>query len=196
MSCQRGNTQRTRKQKYQNGRTFKNNLYDTSIQTKHINAIEHKGICEHCKSVLEWRVHYRKYKPLTQAKKCVRCLQKNIIRAYYVLCDDCGAKENLCCKCGESQETSIERPVPAVEEEREQAEFETDIKFLRERQRRKFNRLVKQGMSGEEALAQLNVPSNKKSNAGGEDDDDDDDENYEDDDSDFDDDDDDEEEEE
>jgi hypothetical protein len=28
------------------------------------------------------------------------------------------------------------RPVPAVEEEREQAEFETDIKFLRERQRR------------------------------------------------------------
>ena len=28
------------------------------------------------------------------------------------------------------------RPVPAVEEEREQAEFEMDIKFLRERQRR------------------------------------------------------------
>ncbi|CAF4453793.1 unnamed protein product [Adineta steineri] len=88
---------------------------------------------------------------------------------------------------------NFRRPVPAVEEEREQAEFETDVKFLRERQRRKFNRLVKQGMSGEEALAQLNVPSNKKSNAGGEDDDDD--ENYEDDDSDFDDDDDEEEEE-
>lgn len=30
------------------------------------------------------------------------------------------------------------RPVPAVEEEREQAEFELDVKFLRERQRREF----------------------------------------------------------
>ena len=30
------------------------------------------------------------------------------------------------------------RPVPAVEEEREQTEFELDVKFLRERQRREF----------------------------------------------------------
>ena len=31
---------------------------------------------------------------------------------------------------------NFRRPVPAVEEEREQAEFEMDVKFLRERQRR------------------------------------------------------------
>lgn len=37
-----------------------------------------------------------------------RCLQKNILRAYYVICDDCGAKNNLCCKCGQSQDTPIE----------------------------------------------------------------------------------------
>jgi hypothetical protein len=69
MSCQRGNIGRTRKQKYQNAGTFKNNLHDTSKTRKDINAIEHKGICEHCKEVLEWRVHYRKYKPLSQPKK-------------------------------------------------------------------------------------------------------------------------------
>ena len=38
----------------------------------------------------------------------VRCLQRNVIRAYYMICDDCGAKENICCKCGESQDTPIE----------------------------------------------------------------------------------------
>lgn len=31
------------------------------------------------------------------------------------------------------------RPVPAVQEEREQAEFEIDVKLLRERERRRFS---------------------------------------------------------
>lgn len=122
---------------------------------------------------------------MAQAKKCVRCLQRSVIRPYYIICDDCGAKENVCCKCGLSPEAPIERPVPPVEEEREQVEFETDIKFLRERQRRKFYRLTKQGMSGEEALAKLNVSTNKSSNQDEDshngDDDDDDDESYSDD---------------
>lgn len=38
----------------------------------------------------------------------VRCLQKNILRAYYIICDDCGTKDNLCSKCGQSQDTPIE----------------------------------------------------------------------------------------
>ena len=37
--------------------------------------------------------------------------------------------------------SDFRRPVPAVEEEREQAEFEMDIKFLRERQRRRLIRI-------------------------------------------------------
>jgi hypothetical protein len=69
MSCRKGDTGRTRKQKYQNSSSYKNTLYDTSKQTKDIISIEHKGVCEHCKQVLEWRVHFRKYKPLTQPKK-------------------------------------------------------------------------------------------------------------------------------
>lgn len=38
----------------------------------------------------------------------VRCLEKNIIRAYYIICDGCGVKDNLCCKCGQSQDAPIE----------------------------------------------------------------------------------------
>lgn len=131
MSCQRGNNSRTRKQKYQNSTSFKNDLYDTSQTIKHINSIEHKGLCEHCRDILQWKVHFRKYKPLTQPKKwfelkvffsakknqrklskflffSVRCLQRNILRAYNIICDGCAEKEELCCKCGEKQQAPIE----------------------------------------------------------------------------------------
>lgn len=29
----------------------------------------HDGLCQHCKGVLEWKVKYNKYKPLTQLRK-------------------------------------------------------------------------------------------------------------------------------
>ena len=69
MSYQKGNVNRTRKQKYQNVTTFKNNLHDKSKSIKEINSIEHKGLCEHCKDIVEWKVHFKKYKSLTQPKK-------------------------------------------------------------------------------------------------------------------------------
>ncbi|KAH0628269.1 hypothetical protein JD844_009178 [Phrynosoma platyrhinos] len=34
-----------------------------------INAKVHEGLCQRCKEVLEWRVKFNKYKPLTQPKK-------------------------------------------------------------------------------------------------------------------------------
>jgi len=154
MSTQKGNLSRTRKQKYQNSTKFKNNLHDTSKTIKQINDLDLKGVCQHCKSIIDWKIQYKKYKPLSQPKKCVRCLQRNVIRAYYIVCDDCGANHNLCCKCGQSN-VEVERPMPQVEEVREQIEFEVDIKALRERERRKFYRLMKKGLSGEEALAQI-----------------------------------------
>lgn len=36
---------------------------------KKINAKLHDGVCQHCKEVLEWRVKYSKYKPLSKPKK-------------------------------------------------------------------------------------------------------------------------------
>lgn len=35
---------------------------------KKINAKLHDGVCQRCKEVLEWRVKYSKYKPLSKPK--------------------------------------------------------------------------------------------------------------------------------
>ncbi|XP_058682555.1 uncharacterized protein C9orf85 homolog isoform X3 [Poecile atricapillus] len=70
MSSERGNVSRTRPQRHQNARAFKNDKYDTSARRKKINAKLHDGVCQHCKGILEWRVKFRKYKLLTKPKKC------------------------------------------------------------------------------------------------------------------------------
>ncbi|XP_035158461.3 uncharacterized protein C9orf85 homolog isoform X3 [Callithrix jacchus] len=69
MSSQKGNVVRSRPQKHQNTFSFKNDKFDKSVQTKKINAKLHDGVCQHCKEVLEWRVKYSKYKPLSKPKK-------------------------------------------------------------------------------------------------------------------------------
>ncbi|XP_038940247.1 uncharacterized protein C9orf85 homolog isoform X4 [Rattus norvegicus] len=69
MSSQKGNVTRSRPQKHQNTFTFKNDKFDKSVQTKKINAKLHDGVCQRCKEVLEWRVKYSKYKPLSKPKK-------------------------------------------------------------------------------------------------------------------------------
>ncbi|XP_042706528.1 uncharacterized protein C9orf85 homolog isoform X2 [Chrysemys picta bellii] len=71
MSSQRGNVARSRPQRHQNSRVFKNDKYDTSAQRKKINAKLHDGVCQHCKEVLEWRVKFSKYKPLSKPKKWI-----------------------------------------------------------------------------------------------------------------------------
>ncbi|KAM5261538.1 uncharacterized protein C9orf85 homolog isoform 2-T2 [Hipposideros larvatus] len=70
MSSQKGNVARSRPQRHQNTFSFKNDKFDKSVQTKKINAKLHDGVCQRCKEVLEWRVKYSKYKPLSKPKKC------------------------------------------------------------------------------------------------------------------------------
>ncbi|XP_075454193.1 uncharacterized protein C9orf85 homolog isoform X1 [Ascaphus truei] len=72
MSSQRGNVSRSRPQKHSNVTAFKNDKFDTSVQTRKLNSKLQDGVCQHCKAVLEWRVRYRKYKPLSQPKKCTQ----------------------------------------------------------------------------------------------------------------------------
>ncbi|XP_060156829.1 uncharacterized protein C9orf85 homolog isoform X2 [Globicephala melas] len=72
MSSQKGNVARSRPQRHQNTFSFKNDKFDKSVQTKKINAKLHDGVCQRCKEVLEWRVKYSKYKPLSKPKKCTR----------------------------------------------------------------------------------------------------------------------------
>lgn len=106
MSCSRGNNARTRPQKHQNKTAFKNNLHDTSKKTKFLNSLEVTGVCERCKEIIEWKIKYKKYKPLTAPAKCVACEQRNIKHAYHVMCINCATEKKVCTKCCKSSEVS------------------------------------------------------------------------------------------
>ncbi|XP_020654277.3 uncharacterized protein C9orf85 homolog [Pogona vitticeps] len=119
MSSQRGNVSRTRAQRHQNTQVFRNDKYDTSAQRKKINAKLHEGLCQHCKEVLEWRVKFSKYKPLTQPKKCVKCLQKTVKDSYHIVCKPCACELNLCAKCGKKEEIVIPIEMSLAKPEKE-----------------------------------------------------------------------------
>jgi len=71
-----------------------------SKKTRRILAAPISGLCPPCRAVLEWRKRYRKYKPLSVAKKCVRCQLPAIKEAYHVVCNACAsAAGHICCKC-------------------------------------------------------------------------------------------------
>ncbi|XP_077615437.1 uncharacterized protein C9orf85 homolog [Crocuta crocuta] len=107
MSSQKGNVARSRPQRHQNTFSFKNDKFDKSIQTKKINAKLHDGVCHHCKEVLEWRVKYSKYKPLSKPKKCVKCLQKSVKDSYHIMCRPCACELEVCAKCGKKEDIVI-----------------------------------------------------------------------------------------
>ncbi|KAL1274104.1 hypothetical protein QQF64_026918 [Cirrhinus molitorella] len=118
MSSQKGNVSRSRGQKHQNATAFKNDKYGATAQIKKAKAKTHDGLCQHCKDVIEWKVKYNKYKPLTQPRKCVKCLQKTVKDAYYIICKPCALKLELCAKCGNKEDIVI----PLDKEEQEEVE--------------------------------------------------------------------------
>ncbi|XP_044751548.1 uncharacterized protein C9orf85 homolog isoform X2 [Coccinella septempunctata] len=140
MSSQRGNTTRQRPQKYKNTTAFKNDMHDKSNKTKMINNLQVNHVCNRCKEVIEWKIKYKKYKPLTQPKTCVLCNQKTVKRAYHVMCTDCGKKTGKCTKCCKSEE------VVEVADEQKPFRIDREMKFiikkLPERRRRTFNRYM------------------------------------------------------
>lgn len=107
MSSQKGNVSRSRSQKHQNTTAYKNDKYGATVQVKKGKSKIHDGLCQHCKDVLEWKVKYNKYKPLTQPRKCVKCTLKNIKDAYHVVCKPCSLQLEICCKCGKKDEIVI-----------------------------------------------------------------------------------------
>lgn len=99
MSSQKGNAARNRPQKHQNRFAFKNNLHDTNIRTKRLNSIQINHVCPRCKDILEWKIRYKKYKPLKAAKNCNRCHQKCVKEAYHTSCQQCSTAAQVCPKC-------------------------------------------------------------------------------------------------
>lgn len=69
MSTQRGNVKKSGPPKHKNKTAFKNSLHDTSKRTQQINSMQVTGACARCKDVIEWKIKYKKYKPLSQPKK-------------------------------------------------------------------------------------------------------------------------------
>lgn len=140
MSTQRGNFSRQRPQKYKNSFAFKNDMHDKTNQTKMINSLQVRDVCNRCKEVIEWKIKYKKYKPLTQPKTCVQCNQKTVRHAYHVMCIECGKKTGKCTKCCKSEEvievTVTEKPFKINEE------MKYLLKGLDQRRRNTFNRYM------------------------------------------------------
>ncbi|OWR50784.1 uncharacterized protein C9orf85 homolog [Danaus plexippus] len=150
MSCAKGNIQRTRPQKHQNRTAFKNDLHDTSKKTKFLKSLDISGVCERCKEIIEWKIKYKKYKPLTAPKKCVGCEQKTIKHAYHVLCSKCATEKRVCAKC--CKPTEITNNSTAGKEE--ESKFQTALKSLPERKRRTLLRYLKKQQDGQESSNQ------------------------------------------
>ncbi|GAB6032436.1 hypothetical protein CHUAL_011074 [Chamberlinius hualienensis] len=140
MSSQKGNTHRTRAQKHKNSSAFVNDLHDTSHRTKSINNLNVSGVCAACKSCIEWKIKYKKYKPLTVPKKCTKCENKSINLAYHTVCKNCAKTNKVCAKCGKSDVEIVSTKPTQDEVETLTRECEQNLKMLSERQRRTIKR--------------------------------------------------------
>ncbi|XP_048188462.1 uncharacterized protein C9orf85 homolog isoform X2 [Perognathus longimembris pacificus] len=92
---------------YFNGSNWGKELLYNIFPFMKINAKLHDGVCQHCKEVLEWRVKYSKYKPLSKPKKCVKCLQKTVKDSYHIICRPCACELEVCAKCGKKEDIVI-----------------------------------------------------------------------------------------
>ncbi|XP_050436478.1 uncharacterized protein C9orf85 homolog [Adelges cooleyi] len=99
MSSQKGNAHRVRPQKHQNRFAFKNNLHDTNIRTKRLNAVQITSVCPRCKDILEWKIKYKKYKMLKAPKNCNKCHNKCVKQPYHTSCHQCSSDLAICPKC-------------------------------------------------------------------------------------------------
>lgn len=139
MSVQRGNYKK-KGQKYQNTTAFKNNLHDNSSKIKALNSMVISEVCKRCMDIIQWKIKYKKYKPLTQPKKCTKCSQKAVKKAYYIICSKCAKEMGICAKCGERREIIHENSLTASEAASHQSKLEAELRLMPERKRRAFYR--------------------------------------------------------
>ncbi|XP_054514120.1 uncharacterized protein C9orf85 homolog isoform X2 [Pan troglodytes] len=88
--------------------------HTAGVELQKINAKLHDGVCQRCKEVLEWRVKYSKYKPLSKPKKCVKCLQKTVKDSYHIMCRPCACELEVCAKCGKKEDIVIPWSLPLL----------------------------------------------------------------------------------
>ncbi|XP_033749164.1 uncharacterized protein C9orf85 homolog [Pecten maximus] len=154
MSTQRGNAKK-RPQKYQNKTAFKNDLHDRTPKMEQIKKVQVTGACQHCKDVIEWKIKYRKFKPLTTPKKCTKCLQKAVKQSYFIICVPCMTKLQVCGKCGQKKDITEQPGLSEAEQMSQQSQSDAELELLTERQRRQFLRLQASGQLTSESLKHL-----------------------------------------
>ncbi|XP_043483641.1 uncharacterized protein LOC122512079 [Leptopilina heterotoma] len=163
MSSQRGNTQRTRPQKHQNRFVFKNDLHDKSHKMKAINNIQVANVCEKCKKIIEWKIKYKKFKPLKAPAKCAKCEQKVVKHAYHIMCQCCARERDVCPKCGIKAEL-VEGHTNPMEQLKLDAELQSMLKELPERKRRTFIRYMNQKVGNISVSTEVQTELSDKSN--------------------------------
>lgn len=146
MSTKRGQDKKQGPPKHPNSTTWKVDKWNKSdTKTKLLQNLVITNCCARCTDILEWKIKYGKYKPLSAPGKCVKCGEKRVKFAYNVLCAVCVKTDGACAKCGQrgSAGASLRPAVAgssAEERARDDAEFEREIKRLPERRRRAFKR--------------------------------------------------------
>ncbi|VDL61388.1 unnamed protein product [Hymenolepis diminuta] len=98
------------------------------------------GLCQRCKEIIEWKIKYKKYKPLTKPGTCIKCCQRTIKRAYYTVCESCIVSLNICGKCAQKNEIVV--PLPDPKEDETKKLFFANLKKMRERERRTILRIM------------------------------------------------------
>ena len=145
MSTRSGEQHRNRSQKHQNLTKWNAyNKFKTDPKSKIASSVTVTNCCLKCTGVIEWKIKYGKYKPLTQPAKCTRCLEKRIKSAYHILCQPCVEETKNCAKCGQKEDIVNEPGPSKAESDRIKAELQKEVKALPERKRRTFLRYLSQ----------------------------------------------------
>jgi hypothetical protein len=141
MSTRKGNAKK-QGPKHQNTFTFEHNK--NSKKSKAIAVLPNKGVCKKCYEILEWRKKYRKYKPLTQPRKCNLCEQKKVTHAYHVLCPACAEKLKVCAKCMDPEVFQSEKELREIKKQ-EMAEIEAELENIPLRLKKSIKRKLRKG---------------------------------------------------
>eukprot|EP00941_MAST-03F_sp_MAST-3F-sp1_P000372 g372.t1 len=110
VSCSKGG-KHGRKPKHQNSFAFKHNK--NSVKTARLIRIPNKTLhcCPSCTKQINWRVKFRKYKPLKQPRRCNECDgkgSKGVLSAYHTVCQKCAKKKKICAKCTTKEKDWLE----------------------------------------------------------------------------------------
>ena len=179
MSSQKGNTSRHRPPKHKNNFAFKNDMHDTSGKSKAVNSLCVSNVCQRCKDCIEWKIKYKKYKPLTVPRKCIKCDQKKVKFAYHMVCSDCAVANGICAKCSKAKEVIGEPELTVSDKQREENYLREELKYMRVREKKTFLRQVERG---DKVLDEIKPGDKENHNIGSDEDDGDDDDDDDDDD--------------